>query len=185
MNRDTKPYKRSLSGSVGAGVKSIVSGARKPHFILEHRIGSKYHVTGEYQEIIVDQAEIGRDRACQIRFDEVFQTVSRRHAAIIRDGNHWKLIPLSKTNPTLLNGERVQKEWFLQHGDEIQCAVNGPKLMFMIPSGKAGNLTLGRRLRLFVKQALRPCQRVVLTLTGIILLLLIVVGVYFIFIHVK
>ena len=115
MERDTKPYK-----------------SKKQSFLLEHKTGSKYHYAGELQEIIADQVEIGRDANCQVRFDENFETVSRHHAAIVRDGNHWKLVPLSQTNPTFLNGEIVQKEWYLQDGDEIQCAVNGPKLVLKL-----------------------------------------------------
>ena len=103
---------------------------RKPYFTLEHIVGSRHHYAGEQQKITADQVEIGRDPKCEVRFDENFETVSRRHAAIIRDGNHWKLVPLSQTNSSLVNGEKVYKEWYLQHGDEIQCAVNGPKLVF-------------------------------------------------------
>ena len=130
MDRETKEYKHSLFGSLGSGMKSIISGSMKSYYILEHKIGSRYHHAGELQEIIIDQIEIGRDPTCQVRYDEVFETVSRRHAAIIREGNHWKLVPMSQTNPSFINGEIVHKEWYLQHGDEIQCAVNGPKFIF-------------------------------------------------------
>ena len=174
MGRETQPYKRSVGGSLGAGVKSIVDGSKQPYFILEHKIGSKYHHSGEKQEIIVDEAEIGRDAKCQVRYDEHFETVSRRHAAIVREGKHRKLMPLSQTNPTFLNGERVLKEWFLQDGDEIQLAVNGPKLGFTIPSGEkatTGSIGLRRRLKLFAKQALRPYQRVIIVSAVVIVLL--------------
>jgi len=183
MGRETQPYKRSMGGQLGAGVKSIVGGSKKSYYILEHKIGSKYHHTGEKQEIIVDQVEIGRDPKCQVRYDEHFETVSRRHAAIVRDGANWKLMPLSKTNPTFLNGERVMKEWFLQDGDEIQLAINGPKLKFIVPSGEkanAGSIGLSRRLKLFGKQALRPYRWIVIVL-AIIVLIIIAVGGYFIF----
>ncbi|MDR0796980.1 MAG: DUF805 domain-containing protein [Tannerella sp.] len=102
----------------------------KPYFILEHRVGSRYHKAGEHQKIVAGRIEIGRDTKCEVRFDENFETVSRRHAAVVRDGNNWKLEPLSQTNSTFINGNIVHREWYLQHGDEIQCAVNGPKLVF-------------------------------------------------------
>jgi len=187
MGRETQPYKRSMGGQLGAGVKSIVGGSRKPYFILEHKIGSKYHHTGEKQEIIVDQVEIGRDAKCQVRYDEHFETVSRRHAAIVREGANWKLVPLSQTNPTFLNGERVQKEWFLQDGDEIQLAINGPKLKFIVPIGEkatAGSIGFSRRLKLFRKQALRPYKWLLFAL-AIIILIIIAVGGYFIFMQGK
>ena len=179
MERETQVYKHSLLDSMGAGVKSIVDGSRKPYFILEHRIGSRYYQTGEHQEIIVDMVVIGRDASCHVRFDEAFETVSRRHAAILREGNHWKLIPLSKTNPTLLNGKKVQKEWFLQSGDEIQCAANGPKLGIIIPpSEKAttGNISLRRRFHLFRKQVLHPNKQKWMVWMCILLILLVAGG---------
>ena len=113
-------------------MKPLPEGVEKPHVVLVHKVGSKYHRIDEEQKITGDYVEIGRDPKCQVRYDEHFETVSRRHAAIMKDDNHWKLFPLSKTNPTFINGKMVQKEWFLQHGDEIQCAINGPKLVFRL-----------------------------------------------------
>jgi len=103
---------------------------KKAYFTLEHKVASRYRNAGEHQILSADRVEIGRDPACEVRFDENFETVSRRHAAIVRDGNNWKLVPLSQTNPSFINGKTVQGEWYLQNGDEIQCAVNGPKLVF-------------------------------------------------------
>ena len=185
MSRETQEYKRSFSGSVGSGVKSIFGSSEKTYYILEHRIGSKYHHAGEQQEIIIDQVEIGRDAKCQVRFDEIFETVSRRHAAVIRENNQLKLIPLSKTNPTLLNGKQMQTEWFLQNGDEIQCAVNGPKLIVIFPHGKnamTSSINIFRRLYLFGKQVFLPYKRKLIVLMCIILILILVGG-YFIFIQ--
>jgi hypothetical protein len=173
MARDTQQYKRSLSGSIGAGMSSIFGASGKRYFILEYKISSKYHKAGEAQEIIVDQVEIGRDPKCQVRFDESFQTVSRRHAAIVKDGDNWKLVPLSDTNPTLLNGIKAQKEWFLQNGDEIQLSINGPKLGFIIPTGNkstVGSIGLSRRLSLFRQQALRPYKQAITALFIILFL---------------
>ena len=95
MSRETQQYKRSFSASVGSGIGSIFGGSGKQYYILEHKAGSRFHKAGEIQEIIIDQVEIGRDPRCQVRFDETFETVSRRHAAIIKDGANWKLFPLS------------------------------------------------------------------------------------------
>lgn len=66
MSQVTQSYKRNFSGSVGAGIGSLIGG--RQYFILEHRISSRYHRAGETQEIIVDQIEIGRDTSCQVRF---------------------------------------------------------------------------------------------------------------------
>ena len=173
MGQATQPYKRSLSGSIGAGMKSIIGNGGKNYYILEHKVSSKYHKRGEAQEIIIDEIELGRNSQCQVRFDESFTTVSRRHAAIIKDGENWKLVQLSKTNSTYLNGIKVTNEWYLQNGDEIQLSTNGPKLGFIIPEGnkgKVGSIPLTRRLSLFRKQAMRPYKNAITALSIILLL---------------
>jgi S1-C subfamily serine protease len=169
MDHKTQPYSRSVAGSIGAGIGSLFGGSGKQYYILEHKITTKYHKAGESQEIIIDQIELGRDPKCQVRFDESFNTVSRRHAAIVKEaGGSWKLVQLSQTNSTFLNGRRVEKEWYLQNGDEIQLAVNGPKLGFIVPTGKqstVGSLGLSRRLSLFRQQALRPYKQAIAALS--------------------
>jgi hypothetical protein len=157
MAQVTQTYKRSLSGSIGSGLGAVFATSGKQYYLLEHKISSKYHKAGEAQEIIVDEIEIGRGAGCQVRFDESFTTVSRHHAAIVREGDKWKLIQLSSINPTLLNNHPVHREWFLQNGDEIQLSIGGPKLGFIIPAGKTtGSIGLSRRMGLFAQQALRP-----------------------------
>ncbi len=166
-------YKRSVSSSVGAGMKSILANTDRRFYILEHKISSKFHQIGESQKIIVDEIEIGRDPRCQVRFDEQFTTVSRRHAAIVRDGNNWKLLQLSKTNSTYLNGRKVEHEWYLQSGDEIQLSTNGPKLSFIIPAGDKGlvkSIAMTARLNLFRQQALRPYRTAVSVLAACLVL---------------
>ncbi len=174
-NNTTHPYNRSLSGSVGAGIGSIFNPGGRKYFILEHKVSSKYHRAGENQEIIVNQIELGRDPHCQVRFDESFSTVSRRHAAIIKDGDNWKIVPLSQTNTTLLNGRPIKNEWYLQNGDEIQLSINGPKLGFIVPTGNkstVGTIGLTRRLSLFRQQALRPYKNAITVLSVILLIAL-------------
>ena len=173
MARETQVYNRSLSGSVGAGLGSVFNASGRRYYILEHKVSSKYHKTGESQQIIVDQIEIGRDSKCQVRFDETFETVSRRHAAIVKDGDNWKIIQLSETNSTLLNGSVVKDSWYLQNGDEIQLSLNGPKLGFIIPQGEKSfvkSIGLSRRMSLFRQQALLPYKRAIYAI-GIVLLL--------------
>ena len=173
MAQATQTYRRSLSGSVGAGMKSVFGGEGRTYYMLVHKVSSKYHKAGESQPIIVDEIEIGRDPRCQVRFDDSFTTVSRRHAAIVKDGEQWKLVQLSTTNSTYLNGHHVHKEWYLQNGDEIQLSTNGPKLGFIIPEGEKGRVSsigLTARLNLFRKQALRPYKTALAVLGGVLLL---------------
>ena len=173
----SKTYKKTVKGTLGAGMSSLFGGISN-YYVLEHKVSSKYHKLGEAQEIIVDYAEIGRDRDCAVRFDESFNTVSRKHAAIVKKDDNWKLIQLSQTNSTFLNGHKVADEWYLQNGDEIQLSVNGPKLGFIIPpaSGKKTMMNLTHRLSLFRQQALRPYRNAVIII-GVILLLVIGGGV--------
>lgn len=174
MAKKTQAYtKQTFAGSVAAGLGSIFKAQGKKYYILEHKITSKYHKAGEWQEIIVDNIELGRSSKCQVQFDESFKTVSARHAAIVKEGDNWKLVQLSKTNSTLLNGRKVEKEWYLQNGDEIQLSVNGPKLGFIIPAGAkstVGSIGLTRRLSLFRQQALRPYKTAITALSIILLL---------------
>lgn len=173
MANATKTYKKSFAGSVGAGMGSLIGGSNKTYYVLEHKVSSQYHKAGEAQEIIVDQIELGRDSHCAVQFDESFKTVSRRHAAIVRDGDNWKLIQLSQTNTTFLNGHPVKSEWYLQNGDEIQLSVNGPKLGFIIPqNNKVGTIGLSRRLSAFRQQALKPYKKAMWSMAACILLLI-------------
>ncbi|MDR2680419.1 MAG: FHA domain-containing protein [Tannerella sp.] len=176
MERATKKYNPSFFGPIGAGMGSLFNASERKYYILEHKVSSKYHRIGELQKIIVDRIELGRAPNCQVRFDESFTTVSRKHAAIIREGDIYKLIPLSQTNTTFLNGKRVNSEWYLQHGDEIQLSVNGPKLGFVIPKDEqnlVSNIKFTERLNLFGRQALEPYKWGLISL-GILLFLVII-----------
>lgn len=170
---DTQNYKRTIAGSVGSGMGSLLGASGRTYYILEHKNSSKYHQAGEVQKIIVDQIELGRDGSCQVRFDESFETVSRKHAAIVREGENWKLIHLSHSNPTLVNGNVINGSYYLQTGDEIQLSVGGPRLGFIIPQGRqalTSSIGLTERMNLFRKQALRP-YKTALTIMGIVLIL--------------
>ena len=155
-------YKRTVAGSVGAGVAAVFNANGRQYYILEHKTESLYHHAGESQKIIVDQVELGRDSACQVRFDESFETVSRRHAAIVKEGENWKIIPLSQTNSTLVNGQPISNETILSSGDEIRLSSRGPLMGFIVPQGKqslVSSIGMTERLNLFRQQALAPYKR--------------------------
>lgn len=179
-------YLETLSKSIKAGFSTIFNPAAHRYYILEHKVNSKYHKAGDTQEIIVDNIEIGRDPKCQVRFDESFTTVSRRHACIVKEGDVWRLIRLSKTNKVLLNGESVISQ-VLNNGDEIQLSMSGPILGFIVPEGKKStlnSLALTRRFDLFRDQVLRP-YRMMLTVLTAVLLLCVAVGGYVIYSQTK
>lgn len=174
MNTKTVQYKRTLRSSVGAGVSALFNGDGRRFFILNHKDNSKYHKAGESQKIIIDQIELGRDSNCQVRFDdESFKTVSRRHAAILKDGERWKLVHLSTTNSTLVNGVPVTTEKYLENGDEIQLSIGGPRMGFIVPVGKqslVSSIKMTERLELFRKQALRPYKNAIACLAVLLVL---------------
>ena len=158
---------------------AIFNGSGRTYYMLEHKTSSKFHQAGETQKIIIDQVELGRDASCQVRFDESFDTVSRKHAAIERDGDNWKLVHLSASNPTLVNGRPIQDSYYLQSGDEIQLSVNGPRLGFIVPQGKqalTSSIKLTERMNLFRQQALRPYRRAIWILGALLALAIIGFG---------
>jgi pSer/pThr/pTyr-binding forkhead associated (FHA) protein len=166
-------YKRTVAGSVGAGLGAIFNASGRTYYILEHKTNSKYHQAGESQKIIVDQVEMGRDSSCQVRFDESFETVSRKHAAIVRDGSNWKLVPLSSTNATLVNGQPITGERVLNSGDEIRLSSQGPVLGFILPQGAQSlvkSIGLTERMNLFRKQALRPYKTAIWCLFAVLII---------------
>lgn len=170
---ETTSYKRTIAGSVGAGMAAVFNASGRQYYILEHKTESVYHHVGESQKIIVDQVELGRDSACQVRFDESFETVSRRHAAIVKDGDGWKIIPLSQTNPTFVNGQPILADTRLNNGDEIRLSSKGPLMGFIVPQGKqslVSSIGMTERLSLFRQQALRPYKRAIWTLAIILVL---------------
>lgn len=170
---ETHSYKRTLAGSVGAGVGAIFNGSGRTYYILEHKTQSSMHSAGESQKIIVDEIELGRAGACQVRFGDDCETVSRRHAAIQKDGDRWKLIPLSQTNGTYVNGNLIQQPYYLNSGDEIKLSSNGPVMGFIQPQGAkslVNSIGLTERMSLFRQQALRP-YKTALWIMGVILVL--------------
>ena len=172
-------YKRTVAGSVGAGMGAIFNASGRTYYILEHKTQSKYHNIGESQKIIVDQIEMGRDASCQVRWEDTpeFEMVSRKHAAIVRDGQNWQLVHLSQSNPTLVNGHPIQGTYYLQSGDEIQLANGGPRMGFIVPQGSqalTSSIKLTERMNLFRQQALAPYKRALWTMA--VLLLLVIAG---------
>ena len=163
-------YSSEFGKTLTSGISNLVKGKEK-YYILEHLVGSQYHQSGEKQEIMLDEIILGRDKDCHVRFDESFTTVSRHHASIVKDGDNWRLNQLSQKNTTLLNGKAIQDSWYLQSGDEIQLAVNGPKLIFKIPT-ETTEFKFTQRLSSFKEQVIRPYQTAFIIVCCVIVLLI-------------
>ncbi len=150
-------FKRTIGGTIAAGMKSVFNAKGKKYYTIEYKDDTRFHKRGEQQRIIVDEAFIGRDAKCQIRFDDSFPTVSREHAVIVREGENWKLVHHSQTNSTFVNGMEVTTEQMLQNGDEIQISENGPRLVFITSdTAYVNNIGVAERLNMFGQQSLRP-----------------------------
>lgn len=72
---------------------------------------------------------VGRSRSCDIRLRE--DTVSRLHAAFIREEDGWMLEDLGSSNGTFLNGQRVVERQRVKAGDQVRfgavkAMVEGP-----------------------------------------------------------
>ncbi len=63
-----------------------------------------------------DRAVLGRTSDLRL----MDQTVSRRHAELRRDGQHWVLDDMNSANGTYLNHARLQKPTRLKSGDQIR-----------------------------------------------------------------
>ncbi len=84
---------------------------------------------GEIQDLSDSEISIGRHPSCHVQFPKDLRIVSRDHARIIREGNRFKLMNLSK-NGTFLNGKRIP-EAYLKDGDVLMFAEGGPKVSFL------------------------------------------------------
>lgn len=173
MENKTTQFKRTVSGTINSGMRSMFGGEGRRYFIIEHKDDSATHRRGEQQKLIVDEVFIGRDKKCQVVIDEQFSTVSREHAVIARVGDQWKLIHRSSTNDTFVNGQRVAGEQMLQNGDEIQLSYNGPRLGFIIPQGDQSfvkSIGMTARMDLFRQQALRPYKKAIALICTLLVL---------------
>ena len=165
-----KTFSSTFTKTLSSGISALVGG-KQQYYILEHLVASHYHQAGEKQEVMLDEVILGRDTDCHVRFDESFSTVSRHHASIKRDGDNWRLIQMSKKNTTFLNGKAIQSSWYLQSGDEIQLAMNGPKLIFRIPT-ETTEFKFTQRLNAFKEQVVRPYQTAVIVVCCVIVLII-------------
>jgi len=172
MWEDNHLSRRSLSGAFSSGLRSLAKG--QALYALEYLTPTPLRAVGYKQAIVVERAELGRASTCQVRFDASFTTVSRRHAAIVKDGDKgWKLEPLSQTNATVLNDSAIDRQCSLSDGDVIQLSANGPKLRFCLqPSPQEKVFSLKERLHLFGSQAVMPFKKHVAFIMSLSLLVL-------------
>jgi hypothetical protein len=164
------PNSGKFSGSVGGTMKSMFGGKGRTFFMLEYKTASARYKPGQTEEFMGDYVELGRGQYA-VSFGNDCPTVSRPHAAIVRQGEGWVLRPISRSNPTLLNNRPIQADAFLQNGDQIQLSAEGPKMVFLAtPAQTVSGLGLTSRLNAMRREVLRP-YRTAVTVMSIVLLL--------------
>ena len=62
MANQTTQFKRTVSGTINSGMRSVFGGEGRRYFIIEHKDDSAMHRRGEQQKLIVDEVFIGRLR---------------------------------------------------------------------------------------------------------------------------
>ncbi len=173
MNRATQSFKSGMS---------YIGGNDTATYQLEFLTDTPTHPRGSFQTIVVPYVELGRGSSCAVRFPADEATVSRKHAAIERRKDQVYLISLSLTNPTLINGRPVEKEWPLRPRDVIQLSMEGPRMRYDLPSAAAAKAApapgLTQRVGLVVQQAVKP-YRTALLITLLLLIIGLAVGSYF------
>ncbi len=141
--------------SLTAGMK-VLGGANIPTYTLEYLTGTNRKKQGEFETIVVPYIELGRDSKCGVRFGDDTPTVSRKHAAITRENGETKILNLSTSNPTLVNGRPVKSEFYLNNGDEIQLSLEGPRLRYNTTKSGTAKIGFTSKMNLVMQQSIRP-----------------------------
>ena len=77
------------------------------------------------------EVSIGRDSSNSVRIAD--SLLSRRHCAVRRTGDSFRLFDLDSMNGTFVNGKPV-REHALEHGDQI--AIGESRLVFLLEEGE-------------------------------------------------
>lgn len=107
---------------------------------LKHVEGSK---RGQVEEFDLERIRVGRHPDNDLKFDPgVDREVSGHHAEILCQGEQVSIRDLQSRNGTLVNGRRINQTTALRHGDTIQFAPTGPKIIFSLGEAVHGTGTL-------------------------------------------
>jgi hypothetical protein len=154
-----------FSGSVAGTMKSLFSSSARTFFILEHKSQSQRYPIGKTEHFISDYVELGRGSHFAVGFGNDCPTVSRPHAAIIRQGKGWILRPISRSNVTLVNNQVITTDTALKNGDLLQLSANGPKMVFLAAANNTiDTLNFGQRFNALNREVLKPFKIVIAVL---------------------
>lgn len=107
---------------------------------LKHVEGSK---RGQIEQFDLERIRIGRHPDNDLKFDPgADREVSGHHAEILCQGERVSIRDLQSRNGTLVNGHRINQATPLRHGDVIQFAPTGPKVVFSLGEAAHGTGTI-------------------------------------------
>src|SRR6266478_5022037 len=130
---------------------------------LKHVEGSK---RGQVEEFDLERIRIGRHPDNDLTFDPgVDREVSGHHAEILCQGEQVSIRDLQSRNGTLVNGRRINQTTMLRHGDAIQFAPTGPKVIFSL--GEAAHGTGAPRRKTYAVAGALIVLVLVLVLLGV------------------
>lgn len=160
MSRETAKQKSATGRFTQAMMTGarILAGADVPAYTLTYLSNSTTKRVGDYETIVIPTIQLGRDGGCAIRFSHnEFPTVSGTHAAIERQAENVVVIKhLSQSNPTLVNGRPINKEWYLNNGDVVQLSMEGPKLRYNTSPTGTAKIGFTKKFELVAEQAIKP-----------------------------
>ena len=108
--------------------------------LIQHLSGSRIHQEDTFQATGEVELLVGRDAACQIRYDQDRDDlVSRRHARLVIVAGTVEgtapsvtLTDLQSANGLYVNGARVTGTTPLEHGDLVRLGLEGPEFLFKL-----------------------------------------------------
>jgi type VI secretion system protein ImpL len=107
---------------------------------LKHVEGGK---RGQVESFDLERIRIGRHPDNDLKFDPgMDREVSGHHAEILCQGERVSIRDLQSRNGTLVNGRRINQTTLLRHGDAIQFAPTGPKVIFSLGEAAHGTGTI-------------------------------------------
>ena len=104
----------------------------EPRILIKNSTKSRSGQTETFSAGQYHELTIGRDPACEIKFDPNDDFVSRRHAKITRvsDAPEYTIADLGSRNGTLVNKRRIFEPVRLNCGDIVQLGPDGPQFEF-------------------------------------------------------
>lgn len=125
--RTSGPTGRNFGDTIRQGMRAASGRARG--YTLTFLDPTRSKRANEYERIVNPYVVIGRNKDCDISYDESWATVSGRHAIIRIHGDDF-ILEHQGMNPTYVNGKEITGQWHLQSGDELRFSAEGPRLRF-------------------------------------------------------